>query len=129
MYHIKLWVYDDILASGVSGPIDVFTAANTIWARRRDQERRVGGPFGWRVESLDGKPVRTASGQIVHVDGTINARMAADAVIVTAPFVPDLLHFLDERHDSLIPLLSCLRRQHERGALLATYCNGSFPVR
>ena len=126
MHHIRLWVYDDILASGVSGPIDVFTVANIIWARRRGRERRTGALFDWRVESLDGKPVRTTSGQIVHVDGAINARTAADAVILTAPFVADVERFLDEKHHVLQPLLSGLRRQHERGAILATYCTGSF---
>jgi transcriptional regulator GlxA family with amidase domain len=126
MYHVRLWVYDQILASGVSGPIDVFTAANEIWVRQSGRERPVDGPFRWRVESLDGKPVRTASGQIVHVDGAINARTAADAVILTAPFVADPARFLDERQNALRPLLSGLRRQHQRGALLGTYCNGSF---
>jgi transcriptional regulator GlxA family with amidase domain len=126
MYHVRLWVYDQILASGVSGPIDVLTAANEIWVRQSGRERPVDGPFRWRVESLDGKPVRTASGQIVHVDGAINARTAADAVILTAPFVADPARFLDERQNALRPLLSGLRRQHQRGALLGTYCNGSF---
>jgi hypothetical protein len=72
MYHVRLWVYDQILASGVSGPIEVFTAANEIWVRQSGREGPVDGPFRWRVESLDGKPVGTASGQIVHVDGAIN---------------------------------------------------------
>lgn len=125
MRHIRIWAYDGILASGVAGPIDVFTAANSVWADKNGNQRGTAPLFEWRVESPDGKPVRTASGQIVNVDGPINARTAADAVIVPGPFVADVARFLDKL-DVLQPLLLGLRRQHERGALLASYCTGSF---
>ena len=75
--------------------------------------------FEWRIESLDGRPVQTASGQILSVDGAISARTVTDAVIVTGPFVANIERFF-ERSDLLQPLLSALRRQHERGALLAS---------
>jgi transcriptional regulator GlxA family with amidase domain len=122
---IRIWVYDGILASGVAGSVDVFTAANTVWAER-NAVRQTRSPFlQWRIESLDGKPVQTASGQIVHVDGAINPRSAADAIIVTGPFVANIDRFF-ERPELLRPLFAALRRQHERGALLASYCTGSF---
>jgi len=69
--------------------------------------------------------VQTASGQIVAVDGPINGRTAADAVIVPGPFVANIERFF-ERPDVLEPLFAALRRQHQRGALLASYCTGSF---
>lgn len=125
MRHIRLWAYDGILASGVAGPIDVFTAANATWSARNADWRGITPLFECRVESPDGKPVRTASGQIMNVDGPINARTAADAVIVPGPFVPELERFL-ERPEALQLLLPALRRQYERGALLATFCTGSF---
>ena len=89
-------------------------------------DRRGGAPpLQWRIELLDGKPVQTASGQLVAVDGPINARAAADAVIVTGPFIGNIESFF-ENPDRLKPLFAALRRQHERGALLASYCTGSF---
>jgi transcriptional regulator GlxA family with amidase domain len=124
MRQIKIWVYDGILASGVAGTVDVFTAANSVWAK-------TGGNGGktpllqWRIESLDGKPVQTASGQIVQVDGAVNARSAADVVVVPGPFIANIERFFD-RPDLLEPLFAALRRQHARGALLASYCTGSF---
>ena len=122
---IRIWVYDGILASGVAGSIDVFTAANRVLAERKG-DRRTGTPLlQWRIESLDGKPVQTASGQLVAVDGPINARAAADAIIVTGPFVANIERFF-ENPDRLKSLFAALRRQHERGALLASYCTGSF---
>jgi transcriptional regulator GlxA family with amidase domain len=124
MRHIKIWVYDGILASGVAGLVDVLTAANVISAEKSGSGTKR-PPFHWRIESLDGKPVHTASGQIVNVDGPINARATADAVVVTGPFIANIARFF-ERPDVLQPLFSALRRQHERGALLASYCTGSF---
>jgi transcriptional regulator GlxA family with amidase domain len=120
---IRIWVYDGILASSVAGCIDVFTAANAVGAKRNDRGKAA--PLQWRVESLDGRPVQTASGQVVSVDGAINARAAADAVIVPGPFVADIERFF-ARVDILKPLCAALRRQHEHGALLASYCTGSF---
>jgi transcriptional regulator GlxA family with amidase domain len=125
MPQIRIWVYDGILASGVAGSIDVFTAANAVWAERQGDRRARTPLLQWRIESLDGKPVQTASGQIVAVDGPINARAAADAVIVTGPFIANIERFF-EQPDRLGPLFAALRRQHERGALLASYCTGSF---
>src|SRR5262245_40958147 len=71
MSRIRIWVYDGILASGVAGTIDVFMAANAVWAERNGT-RGKGALLQWRIESLDGKPVQTASGQVVGVDGRIS---------------------------------------------------------
>lgn len=122
---IRIWIYDGILASGVAGPIDVFTAANRLAAKRADAG---GGPrheIRWRVESLDGRPVRTASGQCLAVDGRIDARKRADAILLTAPFVADMDAFI-ARREQLSALSSALRRQHKAGAVLASYCTGSY---
>lgn len=118
-------MYDGILASGVAGSIDVFTAANAVWAENNGKHRGAPPFFEWRIESLDGRPVHTASGQVVNVDGPISARTTADAVIVTGPFIANIERFFD-RPDVLRPLFAALRRQHERGAWLASYCTGSF---
>ena len=107
MRHIRIWVYDGILASGVAGSIDVFTAANAVWADKNGHSRGTAPLFQWRIESLDGKPVHTASGQIVNVDGPINARTTADAVIVTGPFIANIERFFD-RPDRLQPLFAVI---------------------
>jgi transcriptional regulator GlxA family with amidase domain len=122
---IRIWVYDGILASGVSGPIDVFAAANRIAAKNPADRRHPFQPIRWRVESLDGKPVHTASGQTVAVEGRIDSRGRADAVLVTAPFVADMEEFVSRR-DQLHALSSALRRQHAAGAVIASYCTGSY---
>ena len=47
---------------------------------RRGGRGRSGAVFRWRVESLDGAPVRSAAGQMIAVDGRIDGGSAADAV-------------------------------------------------
>ncbi|GIQ78429.1 transcriptional regulator [Bradyrhizobium sp. RD5-C2] len=122
---IRIWVYDGILASGVAGIGDVFTAANSVAAKRPQRHNGKPSQLRWRVESPDGRPVQTASGQIIGVDGAISARSAADAVVIPGPFVGDIERFF-ARLETVEPLLAALRRQHERGTVLASYCTGSF---
>lgn len=125
MATIRIWVYDGILASGVAGPIDVFNVANTLIAGGGTGAIKPPPKIVWRVESLDGCPVRAASGQGIAVDGSISTRSRADAILVTAPFVADMDMFLGRR-DQLHALSSALRRQHKAGAVLASYCTGSY---
>src|SRR5215475_7578331 len=105
MSRIRIWVYDGILASGVAGAIDVFMAANAVWAERNGSRRGKAPLLQWRIESLDGKAVQTASGQVVGVDGRINAHASADAVVVPGPFIADIERFF-ERGEIVRPLLA-----------------------
>ena len=125
MSRIRIWVYDGILASGVAGTIDVLMAANAVWAERNGSRRGTAPLLHWRIESLDGRPVQSASGQIVDVDGPINAAAAADAVVVPGPFIGNVERFF-ERAEIVRPLFAALRHRHARGTLLASYCTGSF---
>lgn len=126
MAMVRIWVYDGILASGVAGPIDVFTAANRLSQKGPGQRRRGTSPgVAWSVESLDGAPVRTASGQMVAVDGRIGGHGRADAILVTAPFLADMDAFVAQR-DRLEAISVALRRRHKAGSILASYCTGSY---
>jgi transcriptional regulator GlxA family with amidase domain len=122
---VRFWVFDGILASGVAGPIDVLHAANALASKRAAASRGTSPKFVWRVESLDGRPVRAASGQTIAVDGRIDARKRSDAILTTAPFVADMDAFL-ARRDQVRDLSSALRLQHKAGTLLASYCTGSY---
>ncbi len=129
---IRVWVYDGILASTVAGAIDVFAVANALWANENQSGQPVQPLFSWRTESVDGKPVQAASGQMIAVDGKLGARAAADAVIVVGPFVGGgVARFLDN-FERLLPkvqaLLPALRRAYARGAIVASACSGAFLV-
>lgn len=120
------------MASSVTGPIDVFMVANAIWASQSPNVKKTGPLFKWQIESPDGQPVRTASGQLMEVDGGISARSAADAVIVLGPFVgrgaAGFLERFDALQTELKPLLIALRRQYERGTLVSSVCAGAFAL-
>ncbi len=122
---VRIWVYDGVLASGVFAPIDVFMAANRYAARGLADRAAAAEPLAWRVESLDGGPVRAASGQAIAVDGRIDSRGRADAILVTAPFVDDMDAFM-ARRDQVRALSGLLRRRHASGALIAAYCTGAY---
>lgn len=125
MITIRIWVYDGILASGVAGTIDVLNAANHLSAREGMQRPNPLPMFAWRVESLDGQPVRAASGQSIAVDGKIDPRKPADAVVITAPFFSNMDEFIGRR-EQLNALSSALRSQRKAGAVLAAYCTGNY---
>ncbi len=120
---IRIWAYDGILASGVAGPVDVFTAANSLTARRG--ETGDPAPIVWRVETPDGRAVRTASGRSIDADGIIDGHRPADAVLLTAPFVADMDAAL-ARRPVMAALAEALRRRHAAGSVIATYCTGSY---
>jgi len=125
MTTIRIWVYDGILASGVAGPIDVLSAANHLRARETSRKPDTIPLFKWYVESLDGNPVTAASGQRIAVDGKIDPRKRADAVLITAPFFSNMDEFIS-RSEQLNALTSALRRQSKSGSLLAAVCTGNY---
>lgn len=118
---VRVWALDGVLASGVFGPLDVFAAANALALRAGVHER----PIEWRVETPDGHDVRSASGMPIAADGVIGARGCADAVLVTAPFVEEMDSFIS-RSAELHALTHALQARHKAGAVIATYCTGSY---
>ena len=119
---IRIWALDHALGSGIAAPIDILLAANRLAGAAAGG--RSGAVFRWRVESPDGAPVRSAAGRMIAVDGRIDGGSAADAVGGRAVRVRR--RQLLGRPARLAPLLVALRRQHERGTLLAAYCTGTF---
>ncbi len=122
---IRIWVYDGILAGGVAGSIDVFTAANRLGAAGVGADRKTFRKLTWSVESLDGASVRSVSGQTIEVNRKIDARLRSDAILVTAPYVADMDEFI-ARRDQMEALTKAIRRQHEAGAILVSYCTGNY---
>jgi transcriptional regulator GlxA family with amidase domain len=54
MPHITLLTFDNCLASGVTGLMDVFNIANQLWQMTEQAETRL---FEWRLVSATGEPV------------------------------------------------------------------------
>lgn len=124
MHKVSVWVFDECVSAAVAGPIDVLLAANTVWAFL-NRGRKVRPVLEWRVESLDGRPVRSANGYAIEVDGAIDGSASTDAVLLPAIFFQDLEN-LKGSLGKLKPLAPLLRAQHERGAIVAANCTAAF---
>jgi len=120
---VRIWAVDDTLSSGIAAPADVLLVANRLMAAAPAHDRA--NAFTWRIESVDGAPVQTVSGQQIGADGRIEGNSAAAAIWLTGPFIADVDR-LGRDPARLRALLDALRRQHARGTLIATYCTGAF---
>jgi transcriptional regulator GlxA family with amidase domain len=118
---VALLAFDGCHASGVTGPLDLLHAANTVAARLAPD---LPPPFTAQVLSLDGAPVRGANGHPLSVDGGLDA-VVADIVIVPgiAVIEPENLLAAVER---LVPVSRWLAARHREGAWLAAACSGAF---
>jgi transcriptional regulator GlxA family with amidase domain len=126
---VRLWVHDRVLASTVSGFVDVLAVANSVW--RRSAPTATPAPlFAWSVESVSGRSVSSATGHAIAVDAAIGVRKRADIVVVFGSFIGSgveaFLQHWDESRDKLQPLLHSLRAVHRRGTSVASICSGAF---
>ena len=120
---VRIWVYDDCLASAVGGFLDVFSTANAVW---RGLYPDLPAPFVTRIESLDGGAVRAASGMQISVDGRLSPRTRTAAVLLPGIFCSEGSESLAARLCQLGALHGPLRRQLTAGALLCANCSASF---
>jgi transcriptional regulator GlxA family with amidase domain len=123
MFNIRLWGSDGVLASAITTPIDILVAANLLNGRRRGGNRAL---FSWSIESPDGQPIRTASGQIIAVDGAVSMRKSAAAVYVASPFLGVSSGSSNNETGNEAALIRALQRAHTGGLLIATHCTGAF---
>ena len=124
MRKFVIWALDGGLATGITGPVDVLTVANAIAARRR---KMPGEPaFEWQLQSVGGKPIRTAAGVTIQPHGELDPDVEADVVFLPGLFIestgPELWLEL-KRHQWLLP---ALRAQHARGTAIAANCTATL---
>ena len=127
---IALFLPHRVQLSSVSGPTDLLQMANQFAGERTGgagsvRTRDPGAHVACHWLSIDGRPVRSACGGSVTVDGSIARTDDYDAVVLGAfdehgdGTLTDYL----ERHASL---RDWLRHQHAAGAVVATCSNGVF---
>ncbi len=128
MYHIEVWIYQQCMASPVTGPLDVFAIANAIWlAQGTDAEQRK-PLFSWSLHSVDGAPVHTPSGVVLQSDSAINAVSAPDVILLPGIFLGNGISGLLQTLDSLRGVFPLLREKYARGTVLASNCSASFVI-
>jgi len=120
--HVSLIGFDGCLGSALIGSKDLFCAANTI-APQLDQA--AGTVFTTQILSLDGKPVRTVSGDRIAADAALADSRPAQLIMIPGISViePDELLAALKR---LKPVAAWLKQQHAAGSWLGATCTGVF---
>jgi transcriptional regulator GlxA family with amidase domain len=113
MRTVLMVLFDQVQSLDVTGPLEVFTGANTWRASRRE-------PLAYdiRTASLGGRPVRTSSGLRIAPDGDLRELAKR----------PDLL-FVPGGEGSRRPapeLVSWLRTHASQAERLVSVCTGAF---
>jgi transcriptional regulator GlxA family with amidase domain len=123
MPQITLLTFDNCLASGVTGLMDVFNIANQLWQLTQEVETPL---FSWRLVSASGEAVQSSVRLPFAVDGRLSAGDEADVILIPA------VHYQsDEQLLAQIKAVShsCgnwLWEQHRRQALVAACCTSTF---
>lgn len=123
MPNVTVFAVDDILATGVTGPLEALNIANI-------QADMAGLPadqrFTWTVVSVDGKPVRSSAGFMLPVEGNYQRAREADIIII-----PGFNHRSSREVNSYIAnmpdgYLNWLKAQYASGKVLCGICSGTF---
>jgi transcriptional regulator GlxA family with amidase domain len=123
MPKVAIIAVDDILATGVTGPLEALNIANI-------QADLAGLPpeqrFSWQVLSIDGKPVRSSAGFMIPVDGDDCHARDADIIIIPGfnhRSGREVSNFVSNMPDGYI---TWLKARHDEGKVLCAICSGTF---
>lgn len=109
------------VALDIVGAAERLVRARVVPAPRRAPRQR--------VVSIDGRPVRTASGRRFAVDGALSARALGAGDVLAVPGLsaatPDAISALLRRPD-VVRGAAALARAAESGALVAASCSATF---
>lgn len=123
MPSVAVFAIDDILATGVTGPLEAFNIANVqADVLNLDPAKR----FTWKVVSVDGKPVRSSAGFMLPVEGNFQVGSEADIIIIPGfnhRSGRDVSHFVSDLPDGY---LSWLQSRAADGRIICGICSGSF---
>ncbi|MEJ2509764.1 MAG: helix-turn-helix domain-containing protein [Gammaproteobacteria bacterium] len=122
MHRIAVLASEDCVGGCVTGTLDLFKAANTVWQR---QAGEAAAPlFSWRVLTPDGTPVSTSTGIRLSADGSLADMDEPDALIVGSVHFesPEQLLSLAQ---ALAPQLRPLAAVCDAGCILAASCTAT----
>jgi transcriptional regulator GlxA family with amidase domain len=123
MAKITILAFDNCLASGVTGLMDVFNIANQIWQMTQNVKTVL---FEWQFLSVDGNPVQSSIGLPLAVNGRYAEADEPDVVLIPA------LHY--QKDDLLLAQTKAISassanwlwQQHQRNVMLAACCTSTF---
>ncbi len=123
-HKIAFVAIENCLSSSITGPVDLFTAANMIARLRNKTKKRV---FEWSVVSENGDPVKTFNGYHQEVDQSWDALEDCDLIIIPG-FAEVTIDLLLETLKANQPLINWLKKQAKKDTLIAGNCSGNFTM-
>lgn len=122
MHHITVLALEGCEGGCVTGTIDLFNAANTVWRQRAGKEAEP--LFDWRLVTPDGAPVTTATGIRLAADAGLDEIGEPDAVIIGSVHFYNAEHLLETAR-RVSPHLQPLAALREAGCILAASCTAT----
>ena len=123
MPNVTVFAMDDILATGVTGPIEVLNIANI-------QADLAGAPpeqrFTWQVISVDGKPIRSSAGFLIPVDGDAKQARQSDIILIPGFNHTSAREVTNCVADMPDGYMSWLKARFNEGKVLGAICSGTF---
>ena len=116
-YRVAILALDNVVATTVTGPADVFSFTGVLW--EMIQGREPTPRFEVRIVSPGGRTVYCHNGIVLVPHGTMED---ARPDIVIIPGIMEIDQTLERGTDAL----AWLRQQYDRGCILAAICSGSI---
>lgn len=123
MPNFTILTFDNCLASGVTGVMDVFNIANQIWQLTQHTQETL---FSWQLVSVDGKAVRSSVGLPLAVQGNLRAGEGADLILIPAIHYQTDAQLLAQTGQISRDCAFWLRQAYQDEVLLAACCTSSF---
>lgn len=122
MHQISVLAVEGCEGGCVTGVIDLFNAANTVWRQRAGKD--AAPLFAWSLLTPDGAPVTTATGIRLAADASLGSIARPDALVIGS------VHYygnelLLARARELAPALQPLEALREAGCIVAGSCTAT----
>ncbi|WP_062786789.1 GlxA family transcriptional regulator [Aquitalea pelogenes] len=118
MHQLRVLLLEGCYAGSVTGLVDLLHFANQIAAYKGRSK-----PFDWRLFSLDGQAVTTASGIVLTADGGPELTDAADTLVLP-PISYRRLSDFETRLMAEQTAGALATRQHAAGRRVMSFCTG-----
>lgn len=119
---VTLAVLPNSMATYVFGAVEALMIANTVARQTTGSDEPL---YRWSLQSLDGKPVKTASGHRIDVDAALDPAEQGSCLLIPALGIADEPAFLKARQ-RYRNVVEFLRKAADSYDIVAASCGGSF---
>ena len=118
MKRVVILAFDNVVASTITAPLDIFYQAGVLWNFVCETE--LAPRFQVSVATTDGKPVRCMGGISVAPGQSIRDVKSPDLIVISGGAN------IEKTVIQNPAAIAWLRSQHENGASIASICSGAF---